>query len=277
MDAPGADDDTGVGPRSILLTDRVVVVTGAARGIGRATARLAAAAGAHVALCDRLPDDLNEVVAELEAGTGRRPVAAVLDVRDATAVGGFVEAVTAAHEHVHVLVNNAGGTFAAPFLDVSANGEEALIAENFRQVTSLIRLVVPHMASPASIVNVTSVEAHQAGPGFAVYSAMKAAVASLTASLALELAPRGIRVNAVAPDAIPGAGEDGARDDFLASGVPYVPAHLPPLGHFGEPVDAAAAVLFLAGDLARFVTGTTVHVDGGTRAAGGWHRRPVEA
>ena len=115
-------------------------------------------------------------------------------------------------------------------------------------------------ARGGSIINVTSIEAHRAAPGFAVYSAMKAAVANLTQSLALELGPRRIRVNCVAPDVIP------------TPGVGPMDVHTPlPIG--GEVDDVAAAVVFLAGDLARFVTGTTIHVDGGNLAAGGWHRR----
>ncbi len=113
---------------------------------------------------------------------------------------------------VDVVVNNAGGSFQAPFLDVSPKGESMLIAENFTSVTRLIRLFVPVMPVGGSIINVTSVEAHQAAPGFAVYAAMKAGLANLTASLALEFADRGIRVNAVAPDAIMTAGEEFARE-----------------------------------------------------------------
>jgi 3-oxoacyl-[acyl-carrier protein] reductase len=171
---------------------------------------------------------------------------------------------------VDVLVNNAGGSFQAPFLDVSPKGESMLIAENFTSVTRLIRLLVPVMSSGGSIINLTSIEAHQAAPGFAVYAAMKAGLASLTASLALEFAGRGIRVNAVAPDAIMTAGEEGARTEN--EGVPsrYEPVILPPLGRTGSPAEAARVVLFLASRLSSFVTGTTIHVDGGTGAAGGW-------
>ena len=121
----------------------------------------------------------------------------------------------------------------------------------------------------------TSIEAHQAAPGFAVYAAMKAAVANLTASLALELADRGIRVNAIAPDAIGTDGDDGARAEMLADAVRFDPMLLPPLGRRGSPDEAARVVLFLASELAAFVTGTTIHVDGGARAAGAGGSRRV--
>jgi NAD(P)-dependent dehydrogenase (short-subunit alcohol dehydrogenase family) len=253
-------------PSSIMLTDRVVVVTGARQGIGRAAAALCARFGARVAICDRVPDELDAVPSVLSR---------VLDVRDAAARDAFVADVVAELGRVDVLVNNAGGTFFQPFLDVSENGEAALLAENFVHVTALVRRVVPHMPTGSSIVNVTSIEAHQAAPGFAVYGAMKAALAHLTRTLALELAPRGIRVNAVAPDAIPTTGDHDLQEAMRAAGAAYDPTVVPPLGRMGDPEDAAAAVVFLASELARFVTGTTVHVDGGNWAAGGWRRRDV--
>jgi 3-oxoacyl-[acyl-carrier protein] reductase len=263
-------------PESIGLPGRVAVVTGAAMGIGRATAVLFARAGARLALCDRAGDELAataSAVAAAGAGAGADdPLVGVFDVREPDAVEAFVGQVGERYGRVDVLVNNVGGTFVAPFLGTSVRAEAALIAENFTQATSFVRHVAPLMPEGGSIVNVTSIEAHQAAPGFAVYAAMKTGLASLTKTLALELAPRGIRVNAVAPDGV-GGGDDDLRETFLASDVPYAPPAVPPLGRFGEPADAAAAILFLAGELARFVTGTTVHVDGGTHAAGGWHRR----
>jgi NAD(P)-dependent dehydrogenase (short-subunit alcohol dehydrogenase family) len=258
-------------PSSILLTDRVAVVTGVGAGIGRATAELLARFGARVALCDRVGPALADTEAAV-AGTGRPVLARVLDVREPPAVEAFVAEVAHEFGRVDILVNNAGGTFFAPFLDVSPKGEDTLVAENFTQVTRLVRLTVPLMADGGSIVNVTSIEAHQAAPGFAVYAAMKAALAQLTRTLALELAPRRIRVNAVAPDAIPTEGDRGNRGAMLAGTGGYDPSVVPPLGVLGVPDDAAAAVVFLASDLARFVTGTTVHVDGGSWAAGGWRR-----
>ena len=259
-------------PASVLLTDKVAIVTGAANGIGRATAALFARFGATLAVCDREPEGLVAATDEI-AALGRPVLARELDVRDADAVGSFVADVASEHGHVDVLVNNAGGTFFASFVDVSAGGEAALLAENFTQVTRLVRSVVPLMPDTGgSIVNVTSIEAHQAAPGFAVYGAMKAALAQLTRTLALELAPRRVRVNAIAPDAIPTSGDHELQDSMRETGATFEPTVLPPLGFFGRPDDAAAAAVFLASELSRFVTGTTVHVDGGNWAAGGWRR-----
>jgi 3-oxoacyl-[acyl-carrier protein] reductase len=261
-------------PSSIRLTDRVTIVTGVGKGIGRATAVLLARFGATLAVCDRVADALEVTEAEV-AATGTPPLARVLDVRDREALSGFVGEVGERHGRVDVLVNNAGGTFFAPFLGLSDKGEQTLIAENFTQVTTLVRLVVPLMVGGGSIVNLTSIEAHQAAPGFAVYGAMKAAIAHLTRTLALELAPHHVRVNAVAPDAIPTEGDRDVRSEILGGGATYDPTVLPPLGAMGDPEDVAAVVAFLASDLARFVTGATIHVDGGTWAAGGWRRHPT--
>ena len=235
----------------VLLEGRTAVGTGAAVGIGRAIAEAFVAFGAEVAVCDRDADNLQSVEAAVRG---------VLDVRDAEAVGAFVTEVSDRFGRVDVLVNNAGGGFRSSFLDVNAKGQQALVDENFTSVTHFVRAVVPLMTAGGSIVNVTSIEAHRAAPGFAVYAAMKAAVANLTKTLALELADRGIRVNCIAPDDIPTPGV----------GPLAVRAPLDDLGHVD---DVAAAAVFLAGDLSRFVTGTTIHVDGGNLAAGGWRRR----
>jgi NAD(P)-dependent dehydrogenase (short-subunit alcohol dehydrogenase family) len=243
-------------PGSVLLRDRVAVVTGAAVGIGAATAVALARFGADVAICDRDEANLIKVADEVR-GLGRRALSSVLDVREADAVAAFAAAVAGEFSRVDILVNNAGGGFPSAFADVSAKGQDALIRENFGSVTNLIRSVVPAIGPGGSIINITSIEAHRAGPMYAVYSAMKAAVASLTKSLALELGPRLIRVNCIAPDVIPtpGIGDPPVRT---------------PLPRKGDPDDVAGAVIFLAGSLSEFVTGTTIHVDGGNLAAGGW-------
>jgi NAD(P)-dependent dehydrogenase (short-subunit alcohol dehydrogenase family) len=243
-----------------LLEGRIAVVTGAARGIGEAIALGFARFGADLALCDRDAEGLARVAREVE-GLGRRALTRALDLREEAALEGFFAAVTHNYARIDVLVNNAGGTFQAPFLEVGAKGRDALIRENFTQVAECVRLAVPAMGEGGSIINVTSIEAQRAAPGYAIYAAMKAAVASLTRSLALELGACGIRVNCIAPDAIPTPG--------VGSALPPTP-----LARSGHPDDVAGAALYLASPLSRFVTGATLCVDGGNHAAAGWRRRP---
>ena len=261
--------DSPFGPDSFRLDGRVAVVTGAARGLGRATATALARFGADVAICDREQADLESCRARIEA-SGRRCYSELLDVREEDSVREFLESVERKLGRIDVLVNNAGGGFWSPFLDVTAKGELALIRENFGSVTACIRHAVPLMKPGASIVNVTSIEAHRAGPGFAIYSAMKAAVANLTRTLSMELAGHRIRINCVAPDMIrtPGDGVLASDADPMLPGLEET--SWPEQGH---PDDCAAAVIYLAGDASRFVTGSTIHLDGGNWAAGGWKVR----
>jgi NAD(P)-dependent dehydrogenase (short-subunit alcohol dehydrogenase family) len=243
-------------PDSVLLTGRRAVVTGAAQGIGAEVAVTLARFGADVAICDRDGDGLAHT-AEQIVQAGRHAHLELLDVRDADAVAAWIDPL----DRVDVLVNNAGGGFRADFLAVNDKGQDALIRENFSSVTHCIRACVPKMpATSGSIVNITSIEAHRAAPGYAVYSAMKAALVNLTQTLALELGDRRIRVNCIAPDVIPTPGIGG--DLPVKTPLPYA----------GSVDDVAAAVVYLASDWSRFVTGSTIHVDGGNLAAGGWGR-----
>jgi len=265
--------DTTITPESFRLDGRIAVVTGAAQGIGAATACTLARFGADVAVCDKLAGPLGET-ADAIASTGRRVVSSVMDVRDDEAVAAFLAGVASDFGRVDVLVNNAGGGFYAPFMEVSVKGQGALIAENFTQATSFIRGCVPLMTEGGSIVNITSIEAHRAGPGFGIYSAMKAGLENLTKTLALELADLGIRVNSVAPDMIPTPGDALLTTDSgaMADAIAHSALTVQPVRHAGSADDCAAAVLYLSSAAGRFVTGTTLHVDGGTHAASGWKR-----
>jgi NAD(P)-dependent dehydrogenase (short-subunit alcohol dehydrogenase family) len=245
-------------PKAARLDGRVALVTGAAVGIGEAIALALARFGADVAACDRDAEGLADTVRGVRAA-GRRAWQAVFDVRDDAAARDFVSRVAGEAGRLDVLVNNAGGSFHASFLELSEKGQDALIRENFGSVASFVRAAAPHMPPGGSIVNLTSIEASRAAPGWAVYAAMKAAVENLSRSLALELGDRGIRVNCIAPDVIPTPG----------IGTPPVRTPLPRAEHVD---DVAGAAVYLASDLSAFVTGTTLHVDGGNRAAGGWRR-----
>jgi 3-oxoacyl-[acyl-carrier protein] reductase len=275
-----------IDPAHVNLCGKVAVVTGAASGIGRAIALAYSRFGANLALCDRQPEALASTHRQIEEESARgqaRVISSVLDVRDSEAVNAFVDEVARHFGRIDILVNNAGGTFRADFEGLKPRGQQALIDENFSSVTHFVRAVLPYMprseeatastssnetlsgemasAGPggASIINITSIEAHRAGPGFAIYSAMKAAVTNLSQSLALELGDRNIRVNAIAPDVIP------------TPGTGHIHATTP-LARRGHVDDVAGAALYLASSLSAFVTGTTLHVDGGNAAAGGWRR-----
>jgi NAD(P)-dependent dehydrogenase (short-subunit alcohol dehydrogenase family) len=260
-----------IGPDAASLAGKVALVTGAARGIGQGAAYALASFGADVAICDRDVEGMRETAATIE-GLGRRCVTGLLDVRDTDAVDAWVDGLSSSFDHVDVLVNNAGGGFHAAFVDTNLKGQRSLVDENFTSVTSFVRACLPKIPEGGSIINVTSIEASRAAPGFGIYAAMKAAVENLTKTLALELAPRGIRVNVIAPDAIPTPGDhdlaeassQGAREAYGAK---------VPLG-WGEIDDCAGPIVFLASELSRYVTGTVLHVDGGSHAASGWVRQP---
>ena len=256
-------------PSSILLTDRVAVVTGAARGIGAATAVALARFGADVAVFDKDPGPLPGTVERVEAA-GRRCVSDVLDGRDDDAVVAFLQRVHDELGPIDVLVNNAGGTFQARFENVSPRGEHALIRENFATVTNCVRHGAPLMSDGGSIINVTSVEAYHSAPGFGVYAAMKAAVQQFTKTLAVEYGHRGIRVNCVAPDMMPTPGDLA----LSAGGTNVIEGlHPTPLRRMGHAEECAAVIVFLASDMASFVNGSSIPVDGGTIAAGNWKTR----
>jgi 3-oxoacyl-[acyl-carrier protein] reductase len=254
----------------VELAGKVAVVTGAAQGIGAATAAALAAFGADVAICDHEGDTLRATAATVE-GLGRRVVSAELDVRDRAAVEAFTARVADDLGGIDVLVNNAGGGFMASFVDIRPKGVATLVDENFTSVVNFVQSCDAAMRDGGSIVNITSVEAFRAAPRFSIYAAMKAGIEQLSRTLALELADRRIRVNCIAPDGIPTPGDAANVAEIVGSIDEF--AKTLPLG-LGTADDCAAAVVFLASDLSRYVTGSTIHVDGGSLAASGWRRKP---
>lgn len=250
------------------LDGRVAVVTGGGAGIGRGIALGLAAFGAAVAVWER--DDRSCKAAASDVGG----LGVTTDVRDATQVAEALARTTAELGAPHILVNNAGGVFASPLLETSENGWDALYRANLRQVLICTQRVARQMVESAhssgSIINVTSIEGVRGAPGYAAYAAAKAGVVNLTKTAALELAPHQIRVNALAPDitlteGMAAVAGEGSAERFAAT---------VPLGRAGHVDDLAGAALFLASDLSTYVTGQTLHVDGGTQAASGWYHHP---
>jgi len=255
-----------------LLTGSVAIVTGAGAGIGRAIAEAFASHGALVAAVEVDAAKASALDVTPTDTAGRiHPI--VADVRDPDAVRRIV-AEAEALGPVDVLVNNVGHFApATPFLDSSEDDWAALQEINLGHVLRLTQAVLPRMVergTGGSIVNLTTVEAFRGIPHLPVYAAYKAAVTQFSKSLALDVGIHGIRVNDIAPDVT--RSEQLPYERWLG---PDDEARIPtwvPLGRLGEPDDVAGAALFLASDLGAFVTGTTIHCDGGTYAAGGWYR-----
>jgi 3-oxoacyl-[acyl-carrier protein] reductase len=257
-----------ISPSDILLNDRVAVVTGGGAGIGRGIAAGMAAFGASVAIWER---DAESCTAAAEA-IGALGI--VTDVRDRDQVNAALEQTAAELGPVTILVNNAGGVFFSHVLETSENGWDALYKANLRHVLLCTQLVAGKLVSaksPGSIINLTSIEGVRAAPGYAAYAAAKAGVINYTKTAAFELAPHGIRVNAIAPDFTVTDGLMRLAPEGLGPEV----SHAIPLGRPGHVDEIAGTAVFLASEMASYITGQTIHVDGGTQAAGGWYHHPA--
>jgi 3-oxoacyl-[acyl-carrier protein] reductase len=241
------------------LVGSVVIVTGGARGIGRAVAQSFAEEGASVVVADRDGDGASRVASEL-AGAGASAVALCVDVSVEADARRLAEDTLAALGRIDVLVNNAGVAAAAPLVDTSLAAWDRVLAVDLTGVFLCSRAVVPTMITQQSgvIVNVGSQLGLRGAPNLAAYCAAKSGVHGLTKALARELAPHGIRVNAVAPGPV--------DTDILADVDPETMAGILaeiPLGRVADVGEIAPIVVLLASSEGGYFTGSVVNVSGG--------------
>jgi len=238
------------------LTGKNALITGASGGIGGEIAKALHAAGATVAISGTRQGPLDELTAEL----GDRVHVLTCNLSDADAVEALPKQAVAAMGSVDILVNNAGITRDNLFMRMSDDEWNSVLDINLTATMRLCRGVLRGMmkARWGRIVNISSVVGTTGNPGQGNYAASKAGMIGMSKSLAYEVASRGITVNAVAPGFIQTAMTDKLNDDQKSNILTQIPA-----GRMGQPGDIAAAVLYLASDQAGYMTGSTLHVNGG--------------
>lgn len=249
------------------LRGRTAIVTGGARGIGAATVRALSTEGAAVAVVDIDEAAARELADALTAEGSSEVVACQGDVSDPAGAKRIVDEVLRRWSHLDILVNSAGLFRLVPFAELALEDWNRIIAVNLTGPMILSQLAIRHMVSrgQGSIVNVTSIAGDRGAAGSAAYCASKGGLQMLTRAMAVEYAAHGVRVNAVAPHAIvtdmtrERLVDDSAVASRALAGIP--------VGRFGEPEEVAAAILYLVSDLAAYVTGITLPVNGGAAAA----------
>jgi NAD(P)-dependent dehydrogenase (short-subunit alcohol dehydrogenase family) len=248
------------------LTGKKAFVTGASRGIGRVIAVALAAAGADVAIAARSQDGLEQTAREVTA-VGRKAFVFPLDVtRQEDVVAAVTEAIKMLG-HLDIVFNNAGGSnFMVPFLDMRISGWEKVLRLNLDSTVYVCQAVGPHLRErgSGSVINVASVAGLAAAPGLVPYGASKAAVVSLTRTLAVEWAPLGIRVNALCPGWTATDLNKNLWDG--PDGGEATVANVP-MRRWARPEEMAGPAVFLASDASSYMTGQVLVVDGGQLAS----------
>ena len=268
------------------LHGKIAAVIGGASGIGAAVTLALAGAGVDVAFCDINAPALGPIRTEAER-LGRRALAFAADATDSQQLAAFYAAVAAQFDRLDIVVNVVGGVHRRDFMDATFEQCAADIQRNYGYVLESVRHAVALMRKAGrggSIINFTTIEAHRGAAGFAVYAGAKAATTNFTRALAVELGKERIRVNTLAPDTTPSEGNMKALSPQLLARMGDIPAEAVkasmdmyiPLKAQPGAQDLANGVLFLASDLSAFVTGTTLHVDGGTMAAAGFIDWPFD-
>ncbi len=250
-----------MGLSMFALTDKVAIVTGAGRGIGRAIALGFARAGADVVVAARTAAEIEDTAA-LVRREGRKALAVPTDVQDADQVKNLLSQTMDAFSRIDILVNNAGGNIFSNVLDMSVEFWENIVKQNLTSTFLCSRIIGEAMVKQKSgnIINMSSVTASSPLPRGAAYGAAKAGIISLTQTLAVEWAPYHVRVNAIAPGII----ITPLSRQLAPETSPYRQAQLKriPLGRFGKPEDVVGAAIFLASDASAYITGATIPVDG---------------
>ncbi|MET1026693.1 MAG: 3-oxoacyl-[acyl-carrier-protein] reductase [Dongiaceae bacterium] len=238
------------------LTDKTALVTGASGGIGSAIARALHAQGAVVALSGTRRDALDAVAAEL----GDRAHVLPCDLSDSTATEALVKQAEAAMGRLDILVNNAGLTRDMLALRLKDEDWQRVLDVNLTAGFRLARAALKGMMKRrwGRIIGITSTVAVTGNPGQSNYAAAKAGMIGMSKSLALEVASRGITINCVAPGFVETAMTNAMTDDQKARALPMIP-----VGRLGQPAEIAAATIYLASEEAAYVTGQTLHVNGG--------------
>jgi NAD(P)-dependent dehydrogenase (short-subunit alcohol dehydrogenase family) len=261
--------------RELLLDGKIAVVTGGGGGIGGGTSRVLASEGATVVINDVDPELASATAAQIDAAGGRA-ITVIGDIRDPATVARLREtALEVGGGRVDVLVNNVGDfrPGAGLFVRTTEDGWTEQYRITLEHVLRTTQAFLPTMQAQGSgaIINNSTVEAIRGIPYNAVYSAMNAGVIAFTKSLAIEVGRDGIRVNCIAPDMADTL--QTPAEVMLRGRDPELIRSWIPLGRFGRPDEYGNVVLFLASDLASYVTGHVIPVDGGTIAASGWYGR----